>query len=152
MSTSDRRYFVIDEANRMIPWLEQLFGRMLQLHAQIREAHTRLGEVGFAPEIDEFDLHPPDADAQVLSDLASLRTLIDALRDDVIEIARAGCIVKSVDTGLVDWYAKLDGRDILLCWKLGEKTVGYWHELDVGFAGRQSIALLSAGKDGYSLR
>ena len=51
-------------------------------------------------------------------------------------------MVKHIERGLVDWYALKDGREILLCWKLGEKSVGYWHELDTGFAGRQSISLL----------
>jgi len=148
---TDKRYFNIEQANRMIPTLERTFGRLLQLHAQIREAHARLTAAGFGPLDDDFELDPPEASIEVRSDLASLRTLIDGLRDDVIELAQAGCVVKSIDSGLVDWYAELDGRDILLCWKLGEKSVEYWHEIDSGFAGRQPISVLRPTLAGYSI-
>ena len=148
---SAKRYFNIDQANAMIPRLERTFGRLLQLHAQIRETHERLSVAGFAPEDEDFDLSPAGSPAHVLNDLASLRTLIDGLRHDVSDLAEAGCLVKSVDTGLVDWYARLDGRDILLCWKLGEKSVAHWHELEAGFAGRQPVSVLTAVESGYSL-
>ena len=44
--------------------------------------------------------------------------------------------------GLIDFTGRHKGRDVCLCWKLGEETVGYWHEMDAGFAGRQPIATL----------
>ena len=147
----NKRYFNIEQANRMIPTLEQTFGRLLQIHAQIRETHTRLTNAGFEPPDDEFELSPPGASMEVRNDLASLRTLIDGLRDDVIEMAQAGCVVKSIDSGLVDWYAELDGRDILSCWKLGEKSVEFWHEVESGFTGRQPITALLPTPAGYSL-
>ena len=138
----DRRYFTIGEANQMIPDLEQSFGRMLQLHAQIRGAHQRLADSGFAPADEDFELAPVGAPSGVKSDLATLRTLIDGLRQDVLDLSQRGCVVKSIDTGLVDWYAKLDGRDVFLCWRLGEKEVGFWHEIDAGFNGRRPISEL----------
>ncbi len=55
------------------------------------------------------------------------------------ELARVGCVFKGFDDGLVDFYAKRDGRDVFLCWKLGERAVEHWHELDAGFAGRQPL-------------
>jgi hypothetical protein len=48
-------------------------------------------------------------------------------------------MVKSVDTGLVDFYGVIDGRLVFLCWKRGEKAVEYYHHLEDGFAGRQPI-------------
>lgn len=135
-----KRYFTVEEANRMIPRLEQVFGRMLQLHAQIREIHTRLAGTGFSPGSDEFDIAPAGAPPQVLSDLTSLRTLVDALKQDVLSLSESGCVVKGVDTGLVDWYARLRDRDVFLCWKLGEKSLGYWHEIEDGYAGRRPLS------------
>jgi hypothetical protein len=50
-----------------------------------------------------------------------------------------GVMVKDLDTGLVDFLSLRDGREVLLCWRLGEKKVSYWHELHTGFAGRQPL-------------
>jgi hypothetical protein len=73
-----------------------------------------------------------------------------ALRDEVDLIARqindyleelstVGCVFKGFDDGLVDFYSKLEGRDVFLCWKFGESEIAHWHELDTGFAGRQAL-------------
>ncbi len=138
----NRRYFTLPEANGMIPELESRFWRMLQLHAQIRSTHERLEEADFAPEDEDFDLAPEGADMTVIHDLAELRALMDALRSDLDELHRAGCIVKDITSGLVDWYAQKDGREVLLCWKLGEKSIAFWHELEAGYAGRRPISEL----------
>ena len=50
-----------------------------------------------------------------------------------------GAIVKDVDEGLVDFPASRGGEEILLCWRLGEDEVAYWHGLEEGFAGRKQI-------------
>ncbi len=134
----------------MIPRLERSFGRMLQLHAQIRQHHERLSQAGFAPTGEEFEVSPPGATLAVRSDLASLRTLIDAIRQELLDLSQVGCVVKSIDSGLVDWHASLDGRDIYLCWKLGEKKVAYWHEIEAGYAGRRPVSELKVSTDGYA--
>jgi hypothetical protein len=33
----------------------------------------------------------------------------------------------------------MDGREVYLCWRLGEPEVAHWHELNEGFAGRQKL-------------
>jgi hypothetical protein len=137
-----RRYFTVSEANHMIPELESRFGRMLQLHAQIRAAYDRLEDAGFAPEEEDFEISPQNADTEVTRDLAELRTLMNALRTDLEELHREGCIVKDIGSGLVDWYAQKDGREVFLCWKLGEKSVEFWHELEGGFDGRKPLSEL----------
>ena len=137
-----RRYFTVVEASKMIPELESRFGRMLQLQAQIRSAYDRLENSGFAPEEEDFDIAPENAAPETTRDLAELRTLMDALRTDLEALRREGCIVKDIGSGLVDWYARKDGREVFLCWKLGEKSVNFWHELDTGFAGRRPVSEL----------
>ena len=73
----------------------------------------------------------------------SLRAEVDmvALRINgyIDELTQIGCVLKGFDDGLVDFHGKLDGRDIFLCWKLGEDRVAHWHELDSGFTGRQPV-------------
>jgi hypothetical protein len=138
----EKRYFTIEEANQIIPALEEAFGRMVQMYTQIRSTYQGLKEAGFAPENDDFSLTPPGADADVINDRANLKLLIDALQEELTALQKAGCLIKGIEAGLIDWYAKKNGRDIFLCWKLGEKQVGYWHEIEAGYMGRRPVSEL----------
>ena len=137
-----RRYFSVAEANAMIENLERVVGRVLQMKAQVRMVYARLEEAGFAPAGDEFDVAPDGASAGTINCLTTLKTLIDALKADVNALDDAGCLLKDIDAGIVDWYLSRGDRDVLLCWKLGEKQVGFWHDPEAGFAGRRPIAEL----------
>jgi hypothetical protein len=64
---------------------------------------------------------------------------VDRLKRLHQELADVGCDLKDLNGGLVDFPAVLEGRRILLCWKLGEPEVAYWHERRAGFAGRRPI-------------
>ena len=55
------------------------------------------------------------------------------------KLERIGCLLKDLEQGLVDFYCKFEGRDVFLCWKLGEYKIKAWHEIDEGFAGRQQV-------------
>lgn len=63
----------------------------------------------------------------------------DALVECVRRIDAAGVQVKDLDEGLLDFPAKRDGEDVLLCWKVGEPEVAFWHGIDEGFAGRKPL-------------
>lgn len=62
---------------------------------------------------------------------------LDAL---VRQVEATGAILKDVNTGLVDFLSRHEGRQVYLCWQFNEDQVSYWHDLDAGFAGRQPIA------------
>lgn len=61
------------------------------------------------------------------------------LEETLSRIQEIGCVVKDLDAGLVDFPALRDGREIFLCWKMGERRIEYWHGLDEGYAGRKPI-------------
>jgi hypothetical protein len=67
--------------------------------------------------------------------VARLDELVDELNDVGVEL-------KDYQTGLVDFVGRHDGRDVYLCWKLGEERITHWHELNAGFAGRKPVSLL----------
>jgi hypothetical protein len=50
--------------------------------------------------------------------------------------------LRDIETGLVDFPALVTGRQVWLCWRLGEGDVDWWHELNVGFAGRRRLSEL----------
>lgn len=61
------------------------------------------------------------------------------VRDAMAEIDAIGVQVKDLDIGLLDFPCKVDGKIVLLCWKLGEQGITHWHGTDEGFAGRKPI-------------
>lgn len=126
----------------MIETLELTFGRILQMKVQVRTVYGQLEEVGFAPGGDDLDIAPDGASTAVINGLTTLKTLIDALKVEVDALNDVGCLIKDMDEGIVDWYASRGDRDVLLCWKLGEKEVAFWHDSDTGFAGRRPISEL----------
>ncbi len=79
-------------------------------------------------------------DAQRLADLEAEgeRERIGIARC-VNEIHERGAVVKDLDEGLVDFPAQREGEEILLCWRLGEEDVAFWHGLEEGFAGRRPL-------------
>jgi hypothetical protein len=77
-----------------------------------------------------------------------LQSVQERLDEEVAGIARcvariheAGGLVKDLDAGLVDFPARREGAEVLLCWRLGEDEVGFWHGLEEGFSGRKPLPL-----------
>jgi hypothetical protein len=89
-----------------------------------------LATVGSSPE-------HPDPIAELLQTEA-LR-LAKNIEGYIAELNDLGVICKGMGTGLVDFRGHIDGRDVFFCWKLGETSVQYWHEVDAGFVGRQRL-------------
>jgi hypothetical protein len=78
-----------------------------------------------------------------VSDLAEIKSGkergVAELRKNLEQIARNGVLVKDLEIGLIDFPTLFDGREVYLCWKLGEPNIGFWHDTTEGFAGRKSI-------------
>ncbi|MFW5966645.1 MAG: DUF2203 domain-containing protein [Persicimonas sp.] len=134
-----KRYFTVEEANEMVPFLEQAFTRILQLRHHIGSIYQLLDVVDAAPESEEFDIELPGASPAVIHNRATLKALMETVNEELATVRATGCLVKGVDTGLVDWYARRNGRDVFLCWRLGEDEVRHWHEVSAGVRGRRPI-------------
>jgi hypothetical protein len=65
--------------------------------------------------------------------------LVAQIRDALERIQATGCVVKDLDTGLVDFPAVLKNEEVYLCWRLGEDRIRFYHLQDEGFAGRKPI-------------
>jgi hypothetical protein len=129
------RRFTPEEANDALeqvrPLAEELVEhRRTRVRAQRARARLALRIAGDGARID----------AQRLSDLETEaeRARVGIARC-VNRIHGLGAIVKDLDEGLVDFPASHEGREVLLCWKVGEDEVGYWHGLEEGFAGRKPL-------------
>lgn len=137
-----KAHFTVAEVNRQVPRLEASFRRLIQIRTQLKSLYRRLDERGHAPGDEHFKVDIPGAAAEVLRDRGLFKALVETLRDELRAVRATGCVVKDIERGLVDWPANKDGREIRLCWRLGEKQVEYWHDADTGFAARRPVAEL----------
>jgi hypothetical protein len=64
---------------------------------------------------------------------------VQRVKDAIAEVDSIGVQVKDLDIGLLDFPCEVEGRTVLLCWKLGEKSITHWHGVSEGFAGRKPI-------------
>ena len=124
--TIERKTFSLDEANRALTYIGPIVRDIRNTYRQAIDIQQRL-ELPLA-ERETRDL-TEDHDRA----MARLTHYVEELSDTGVEL-------KDYELGLVDFPATRGGRHVLLCWKLGEKTIGHWHETDAGFAGREPIA------------
>lgn len=126
------RIFTVEEANRTLPLVSRIVADLVREHQQwedkVRE--FELATVGSSPE-------KPDAIAELLQ--MEAQRLARDIEGYIAELSDLGVICKGMDTGLVDFRGQIDGREVYYCWKLGEPSVMYWHEVDAGFVGRQRL-------------
>jgi hypothetical protein len=130
------RTFTLDEAQDLLPVLESLLRRAIESKKVVESA---------------------DAEAQALAHQVFLRggmslnvvhqaaqraqrdKALQRIKDSLAEIDAIGVQVKDLDIGLLDFPCEVDGQIILLCWKLGEKSITHWHGVSEGFAGRKPV-------------
>lgn len=126
------RRFTVEQANRMLPLVGRIVRDIVETHrAWERSVH----EFELAAAESRADRPSPRAEElqRETQRLATeIQSFIGELRDLDVEF-------KGFELGLVDFPSELDGRVIYLCWKLGEESVGWWHEVEGGFAGRQPL-------------
>jgi hypothetical protein len=84
---------------------------------------------------------PADTDVRVLR--LRMQGVIDRMQAGVVRIDELGITLREIESGLIDFPALASGRQIWLCWRLGEGDVEWWHELSEGFGGRRALADLS---------
>ena len=121
------RHFSLDEANALLGWVESRIGA-------IREARDRLAD----PDAHEALAEAGPTNGGGKPGRAVGEAFLD-VRGLLVELQEAGVVLRDLDRGLVDFPAVRDGREIYLCWELGEDRVEFWHELESGFAGRQRL-------------
>ena len=127
-SAHQKKRFTLQEANRALPLVRRVAADIVYAHEAITHQQKLLENAA----VDKQD--------QVQD---QIQKLLVHLQDYVDELTDIGCELKDFRLGLVDFIGHHAGRDICLCWKHGEETIGFWHELNSGFSGRQPISLLN---------
>lgn len=121
---TDKKYFTLEEATKMLPLVKAIVADISALAHSMRDRNEQLQELtGSARE---------EIEDSLFNDQDRLQELVDELHELGIEL-------KDFFTGLVDFPCWTNDREIYLCWKLDEPTIGHWHEVWAGFAGRRKI-------------
>lgn len=134
-STRMASKFTIEAANKTLPLVRRIVSDAVRDYWRWQEKVRRYEEVAADRKIDQ----PNDEADQLERETAQLARDIDGY---IAEIRELGVEMKGIDSGLVDFPSEVDGREVLLCWQLGEESVQYWHEVDAGFSGRQPVATI----------
>src|SRR5262245_32385944 len=130
------RTFTLSEAQSLLPVLESLLRTSIDSKKLIEAVDAEFQEVAH----DVFLAGGMRLDILRLARRKAEREKsIQRAKDAMAEIDAMGVQVKDLDIGLLDFPCEVDGRTILLCWKLGEKEIAHWHGISEGFAGRKPI-------------
>lgn len=121
------RRFTLEQANKALPLVKRVVADIINAHKSHTDSQSRAESLSGKDQLE----------AQKSADSSH-----DRLQELVSELTDIGCEIKDYQTGLIDFVARHEDRDIYLCWKLGEEKIMYWHELHTGFAGRQPVSLL----------
>lgn len=123
------RHFTVSEARAALPYLRRTFRELHDLRDALRVASPR-----HEPARKHSDGNGGGTPGAV-SYLEASGRFSELLR----EVSEAGIEIKDLESGLVDFPHLREGVEVFLCWKLGEDTISYWHEIDSGFAGRKLL-------------
>ncbi len=134
------RLFSIDEANGLLPYLEQtldtlatLSREVLALRREIEVLGAIAGSGASAGSPDVRDLREKGARCE---------ELLGRFRDLLREVGARGCVLRDLEIGLVDFYTRSGAGVVCLCWRRGEPEITHWHPVDQGFAGRRPLSEL----------
>jgi hypothetical protein len=129
------RHFTLDEATALLPTVRPLLEEIINLRARLERTerdlvslHWKARTNGHASQEGSFG----EGSTARTALMAEINSRLNTLRELGVE-------VKDPATGLIDFPALREGRTVYLCWRLGEPSIDYWHELDTGFGGRQPL-------------
>jgi hypothetical protein len=140
------KFFDLDAANAALPELRTILETLRDERAQLielrdefaRQAALETAATGPVPA------DPPAEDASGGGEAPRrlrlrMQGVIDQMQAGVARIDELGVTLREIETGLIDFPALVSGRQVWLCWRLGEGDIAFWHELAEGFGGRRAL-------------
>jgi hypothetical protein len=121
------KHYTRDEARALLPHVRLWLKRIVQVREELQKIEEGLSK-----------LREPGRDLGGRLVNRWIRALAD-LKDVLLEFHRRDIQVKDIERGLLDFPAIIDGKEVFLCWELGEEDIEFWHDLDTGYAGRERL-------------
>jgi hypothetical protein len=129
ITMAEKKFFTIEEANRLLPQIKALVEqlrqgrrRLLNHRATAESVAQKAGGNGGGGDA-----------ATYLSDYSQ------TFGRGLAQLQAMGVLLKDLDRGLIDFPHQREGREVYLCWEYGEEGIDYWHETDSGYGGRQPL-------------
>lgn len=128
----EKKHYTLEEAKKLLPKIKPLLKKLIQCHlgAGIHENLSIIYEDTYRNM------------QQTVKEAKQWHKLHYDFFSILDELHELGVLVQDSSVGLIDFYSSYEGKEILLCYRYPEKTVSYWHELEAGFVGRQSVKIL----------
>jgi hypothetical protein len=125
--TQHVRHYTVEQANAALEWVQERLERLRSARSQLsdEEARAALGEA--APS------NGGGAPGRVVSEA------FVELQRALGELQAMDLVLRDLERGLIDFPAMREGREVYLCWEAGEGEIGFWHDLDAGYGGRQPL-------------
>ncbi len=121
------RHFSLDEANALLPRIEPILVALREARDALTDAEAHRALAGAAPGNGGGE---PGRD--VGEAFLAVRRLLGELHE-------LGIVIRDVNRGLIDFPTIREGREVYLCWELGEDEIAYWHDLEAGYGGRMPL-------------
>jgi hypothetical protein len=140
------RFFDLDDANATLPEVRDLLvllreqrRQLIGLRDEVLERQGRVEASADAGAVRATRERDEDEDAELRRLRLRMQGVIDQMQAAVGRIDELGVTLRDIPTGLIDFPALVNGRQIWLCWRLGEGPIEWWHELTTGFGSRRPL-------------
>lgn len=138
------RFYDLDTANALVPDLTAVCTRLRDERDTLVELRDELivheAALEGAAAGGGSGSQAPDVDPEVRRLRLRIRGLVDQMQAEVAWLDERSVQLRDISSGLLDVAALVAGRQVWLCWRLGEPAFDHWHELDTGFAGRRPVS------------
>lgn len=133
INLSSMKFFTLDEARAVLPEIKSIVEKLQNTKKALDVFKNIEIEYGDESVLDDINTTKINKEFHRLS-----YQFFQGI--DRLEVL--GCMLKDINTGLVDFYSIVDGEEIFFCWRLGEQDIMHWHDLEAGFRGRMPITSL----------
>ena len=122
------KYFTVEEANAILKTIEPWVAQLVEKRAKVSRMSLEMGPL----LLDLRSNIGGSAPTEMTQDFADIERLVE-------KIQATGCVLKDINTGLLDFLSLRNGREVYLCWRFGETEIEFYHELHTGFNGRRPL-------------
>jgi hypothetical protein len=130
------RLFTITEAERTRREVEPVLIEAIELRKKLAPLVEELGAISARIQWVGGSVVPYEKTARLRFEHDKLA---ESLKASLEHIQSTGCLIKDLDTGLLDFPAIINNEEVYLCWRLGEERIRFWHRQNEGFAGRKPL-------------
>jgi hypothetical protein len=127
MGMQFQRHYTLDEARELLPQVREWLDKLEELRTELRDHDQLLSE------------RMEDGADQGGEDVNAWVKCMGEMKSTLWEFLQREIQVKDIERGLVDFPAFVEGKEVFLCWEKCEADIGFWHDLDAGYAGRREL-------------